>query len=86
MNHRAETAVPDVVHCVDAGVVAVLSAIVDVIDGDKDEFVVVIDHIQFTDFLIHNSHLSIQSILQLLSFSEQVREEVEEKVASTNSK
>ena len=38
MNHGAEAAMPDVVHRVNAGVVAVLPAVVDVIDGDKDEF------------------------------------------------
>ena len=86
MDHGAEATVPNVVHRVDAGVVAVLPAVVNVVEGNQDEFVVVIDHIEFADFLIHNPHLVIQSLLQLLPLPEQVGEEVEEKVASTNSK
>ena len=72
MNHGAETAVPDVVHRVDAGVVAVLPAIVDVVDGEEDEFVfvVVVNHVELADFLIHNPHLVIQSLLQLFPFPE----------------
>ena len=74
MNHGAEATVPEVVHRVDAGVVAVLQTVVDVINRNQDEFVfiVVIDHVELANFLIHNPHLIIQSILQLLPLPEQI--------------